>query len=251
MKFLLICTTIFSVLLLTGCVGFTESLYPSDITVAELQKRKDHATDPEGRFAKATSYIIRQQVSDNDWFSGGKNKTIEQIYKSPDKIKCTISENGEPVSGYIINGKSAWNIDYKSRKVVPIDPQNMAMIKNLTKLNTPATSYMDVFKNVEIFRCKSSDGDFYKLTCSNNKNNSFDIYIDASTYLISRMRTTIKLQTGTIKTDSVVKSYTLYEGIRLPDESVSTTGDEEQTQKILYYKLDIALDDNEFIPPVL
>ena len=173
------------------------------------------------------------------------------MYKRPDKIKCTISEKGEPVSGYIINGNSAWNIDYKSRKVVPIDPQNMVMIKNLTKLNTPATSYLDVFKNVEIFRCKNSDGEFYKLTCSNTKNNSFDIYIDADTYLISRMVTTIKVNSRTIKTDSVMKRYTLYEGIRLPDESVSTTGDEEQTQKILYYKLDAALDDSEFIPPVL
>ena len=205
MKNLLICTTILSALLLSGCAGFGESLYPSDITVAELQKRKDNAADPENRFAKASSYIMRQQISDNDWLSGGNTRIIEQMYKRPDKIKCTISEKGEPVSGYIINGNSAWNIDYKSRKVVPIDPQNMVMIKNLTKLNTPATSYLDVFKNVEIFRCKNSDGEFYKLTCSNTKNNSFDIYIDADTYLISRMVTTIKVNSRTIKTDSVMK----------------------------------------------
>ena len=48
-----------------------------------------------------------------------------------------------------------------------------------------------------------------------------------------------------------MKSYTLYEGIRIPDESVSVTGDEEQTQKVIFYKLDVPVDDNEFNPPVL
>lgn len=251
MKNILAALSLLSVLFITGCTGLNESLYPSDITVAELQKRKDDAADPEKRFAGASTYIMRQQVSDSNWLSASSAKVIEQKYKSPDKIKCVISENGEPISGYIINGASAWNIDYKSKKVVPIQPQNMAMIKNLTKLNTPATSYADVFQNVDIFRCKTSEGEFYKLVCSNNTNNTFEIYINASTYLIAKMRTTIKLPNGTIKTDSIMKNYTLYEGIRLPDESVSITGDDEQIQKVVYYKLDIPLDDSEFIPPVL
>ena len=236
MKNLLFCLLLLFAVLLTGCAGLSETLYPSDISVDELQKRKDNATDPDGRFAKAQTYIMKQQVSDASLFSPAAPKVIEQKYKSPDKIKCTISENGEPVSGYIINGSSAWNIDYKSKKVMPIAPQNMAMIKNLTKLNTPSTRYVDVFKNVEIFRCKADDREFYKLTCSNNKNNSFDIYIDANTYLIHK---------------SIMKSYTLYEGIRIPDESISVTDDEEQNQKVVYYKLDVPLDDSEFIPPVL
>ena len=251
MKNLLIIFALLTVILLTGCTGFGEKIYPSDISVEELQKRKDFASDPEKRFSTASTYIMKQQISDNNWFSANSAKVIEQKYKKPDKIKCTIFENGEPVSGYIINGNSAWNIDFKSQKVTPIALQNMTMIKNLAKLNSPATSYIDAFKNVEIFRCTTSEGEFYKLVCSNNSNNIFEVYISTETYLIAKMKTSLKLSGNSIKSDTTIKNYTLYEGIRIPEESVSVTGDEEQIQKIVYYKLDIPMDDSEFIPPVL
>ncbi|MBQ4314559.1 MAG: hypothetical protein IJC21_03855 [Lentisphaeria bacterium] len=250
-KFFTLFSTLAAVLVLSGCASTDETLLPSEISVDELQIRKDAATDPEGKFSKASSYIMRQNISDSGIFGGTSNKIIELKYKRPDKIKCTVMEDGKAISGYIINGNSAWSIDYSANKVVPIPPQHMVMIKTLTKLNTPATRYKDVFKNVEIFRCKTSDGEFFKLHCSNNQKNSFEIYINASTYLTSRMKTSFRLPSGTLNTDSRMKSYTLYEGIRIPDESVSVTGDEEQTQKVIFYKLDVPVDDNEFNPPVL
>lgn len=237
--------------LLTGCAGFDETLLPSDITADELQIRKDKATDPNGRFSAANTYIMRQSVSDDSIFGSRKNQLIELKYKRPDKIKCTVSEDGKELSGYIINGSRAWNIDYKSRKVTPIAKQHMMMITTLTKLNTPATRYKDVFKSVDIFKVNNSDGTFYKLRCSNNPDNIFEIYINADNYLTSRMKTSFKLPSGTLKSDSTMKSYALYEGIRIPDESVSVTADEEQTQKVIYYKLDIPIDDTEFTAPVL
>lgn len=240
-----------AVVMLTGCTGLSETLLPSDITVDELQSRKDSATDPEGRFSTASTYVMRQTVSDNNLLGSMSSKLIELKYKRPDKIKCTISEDGNNISGYIINGDTAWNIDYKSKSVTPILPQNMVMIKTLTKLNTPATRYKDVFKNVDIFKVNNSDGVFYKLKCSNNPNNIFEIYIDAASFLTSRMKTSFKLPTGTFKSDSTMKSYTLYEGIRIPDESISVSGDEEQKQKVIYYKLNVPIDDEEFNPPVL
>ena len=236
---------------LSGCAGLGETLLPSDITVEELQSRKDAATDPEGRFSKASTYVMHQTVTDNSIFGNPAGKLIELKYKRPDKLKCTISEDGKNLSGYIINGDSAWNIDYQSRKVSPIPPQHMVMIKTLTKLNTPATRYKDVFKNVEIFKVNDSDGSYYKLCCSNNPANTFDIYIDTKSFLTSRMKTSFTLPTGVLKSDSIMKSYTLYEGIRIPDESVSVTGDDEQKQKVIYYKLNVPLDDSEFKPPVL
>ncbi|MBE6387187.1 MAG: hypothetical protein E7045_03875 [Lentisphaerae bacterium] len=238
-------------ILAVGCTSILESVSPSDITLEQLQSKKDRAADPDGRFAKAESYIMRQQVSDDSIFGGTPVKIIELKYRRPDKLKCTVSIEGEPISGYIINGSSAWNIDYKSRKVMPIAPQNMQQIRTLTRLNTPASRYTDVFKNVKLERCTTAEDSFYKLTCSNNPDNIIEIYIDADTFLTARMRVSLKLPAGTVKTDTVMKSYSLYEGVRIADESVATTGDDSQKQKTIYYKLDAQIADSEFTPPVL
>ena len=234
-----------------GCNNLIENVSPSDITIDQLQSRKDKAADPDGRFSKAKSYIIKQQVSEDSLFGTASVKIVELKYKSPDRIKCTVSVEGEPQSGYIINGSSAWNIDYKSRKVMPIPPQNMQQIRTLTRLNTPSSRYTEVFKNVNIEKYRTANDEFYKLTCSNNPDNIIEIYVDAQTFLTSRMRVYLKLPAGVIKTDTVMKSYSLYEGVRIADESVATTGDDSQKQKVIYYKLDAQIADSEFTPPVL
>ena len=236
---------------ISGCAVFDESIEVSDITVEELQRRKDMATDPAGNFSRASTYVMLQSVSDNSIFSAVSDNLIELKYKRPDKVKCTISKDGKALSGYIIDGESAWNIDYQAKKVTPIAPQHMVKMRTLTKLNTPATRYKDVFSNVEIYKVTNTDGVFYKLKCYNNPDNLFEIYIDAASYLTARMKTSFKLPSGVMKSDSVMKSYTLYEGIRIPDESVSMTGDDEQRQKVIQYKLNVPLDDSEFKAPVL
>ena len=238
-------------LLFSGCSTMSETLSPADISVDELQRRKDMASDPEGRFARSKTYVMRQEISDESIFGSLEKKMLELKYKHPDKVKCTVSSDGEPVSGYIINGSSAWTIDYKSRKVYPIAPQNMEQLRNLLRINTPSSKIKDVFKNVKLEFCSTPEKDFYKLTCSNNEKNTFEIYIDAETYLTYRMRTTIHLPTGTVRSDSVMQSYSLYEGVRIADESVSETGDSSQKQKVVYYKLDAPLTDEDFDPPVL
>lgn len=250
-KTLLYIAAVPAVLIASGCASTGETLSAADISVDELQSRKDIASDPEGRFARSQSYVMRQEISDESVFGSPEKKMLELKYKRPNKIKCTISSEGEPVSGYIINGESAWTVDYKSRKVFPIAPQNMEQLRTLTKLNTPSSKIKDVFKNVRLELCSTAQKEFYKLTCSNNEKNIFEIYIDAETYLTSRLRTTLRLPQGTVRSDSIMKSYSLYEGVRIADESVSDNGDSSQKQKVVYYKLDIPLQDEEFNPPVL
>ena len=223
----------------------------ANISLDELQSRKDIATDPEGRFARSQSYILRQEISEEGIFGSPEKKIAELKYKHPNKIKSTFFIEGEPQTGYIINGDSAWTVDYKSRKVFPIPPQHMEQLKTLTRLNTPSSKIKDVFSNVKIESCSTAEGDYYKLTCSNNEKNIFEIYIDANTYLTHRLRTTFHLPRGTVRGDTVMKSYSLYEGVRIADESVSESDDSSQKQKVIDYKLDIPLTDEEFKPPVL
>ena len=237
--------------MIAGCSTLGETLTVADITLDELQSRKDIATDPEGRFARAQSYVMRQEISNESIFGLPDKKVLELKYKHPNKIKCTYFSEGEPQSGYIINGGSAWTIDYKSRKVYPIALQYMEQLKTLTRLNTPSSKIKDVFKNVKIQLCATGERTYYKLTCSNNEKNTFEIYIDANSYLTSRLRTTLHLPQGTVYSDSVMKSYSLYEGVRIADESVSQSDDSSQLQKVVSYKLDVPLADDEFDPPVL
>ena len=45
-------------------------------------------------------------------------------------------------------------------------------------------------------------------------------------------------------------NYSMYEGVMIPDESIVYQGSIEQKSKVIYYKLDVALDDKEFLPPL-
>lgn len=250
-KFLLYIAAIPAAAVVSGCSSVGETLSAADISLDELQSRKDIASDPEGRFARSQSYVMRQEISDEGIFGVPDKKIVELKYKRPNKIKSTIYSEGEPLNGYIINGDSAWTIDYKSRKVYPIPLQHMEQLKTLTRLNTPSSKIKDVFKNVRLEYCSTGEGNYYKLTCSNNENNIFEIYIDAKSYLTGRVRTTLLLPQGTVKSDSVMKSYSLYEGVRIADEATSRSGDTSQIQKVVDYKLDVPLEDEEFKPPVL
>ena len=58
------------------------------------------------------------------------------------------------------------------------------------------------------------------------------------------------MNSGKVTYDSSLKGYGLYEGVRIPEETLVRIDGVEQLFKVIYCKLDPPLDVSEFRPPV-
>ena len=236
-----------------GCLSPTEELSPSDLTPAELQERIDRATDPERRYADAVSSILRQEVSDPDpgWFGNDKLKMVEVKTMRPENFRLTTYEENEPVLALISNGESCWVADYRNKRVSALSPAEFRRMRVLTEIARPGSRIDRIFKDIKIQRCRIGDEEFYKLTCSNPGMHPLELYVNRSNYLTERVRG--KIGTGPISSisyDSRLLGYSLYEGVRMLEETISTSNGETQRSRVLYYKLNVPMDPAEFRPPV-
>ena len=236
-----------------GCISPTEELQPSDLTLAELQQRIDRATDPEGRYAAATSSILRQEIIDPDpgWFGEEKLKMVEVKTMRPNYFRLTTYEENEPMLALISNGESCWVADFRSKRVSALSKEEFRRMRVLTEIARPGSRIDQIFSDIQLQLCRVGDREYYKLSCSNPGMNPLELYINRESYLTERVRG--KLRTGAISSisyDSRLLGYSLYEGVRMPEETVSTNNGEIQRSRVIYYKLNVPMDTAEFRPPV-
>ena len=236
-----------------GCLSPTEELQPSDINLAELQQRIDRATDPERRYAEAATSVMRQEISDPDpgWFGDDKLKMVEVKTMRPDYFRLTTFEENEPTLALISNGESCWVADYRSKRVSTLSSEEFRRMRVLTEIARPGSRIDQIFSDIQLQLCRIGDREYYKLSCSNPGMNPLELYINRETYLTERVRG--KLRTGAISSisyDSRLLGYSLYEGVRMPEETISTNNGEMQRSRVIYYKLNVPMDPAEFRPPV-
>lgn len=243
----LLCT-----LLLTGCATeFQEEISKSDITLDQLESRMRQAMDPAGRFAGAKTYVMRQQITtEQGWMDPPLVQMVEIKFRRPDQFKLTTYTDNEPETAIIANGKSGWMADLKRKKSVSLDGRALRRVLALVRLTDPGNRFEDVFSKVTIDKSVVDGQVFYRLSCSGEEGDPVCIYISAKDYLNKRMRMKFDVNGSTLDYDSQMLAYSMYEGVMIPDESVVRQGGTEQRTKVIYYKLDVPLDDAEFRPPL-
>ena len=250
----MLCAALFPALLLlgSGCAEtFREELSKSDITVEQLESRMRQAMDPAGRFAGAKTYVMRQQITtEQGWMDPPLIQMVEIKFRRPDQFKLTTYTDNEPETAIIANGKSGWMVDLKAKKSAPLDGKALRRVMALVRLTNPGSRLKDVFPKIGIDRSVVDGEPFYRLTCSGEDGEPVRIYIGAKDYLNRRMRMKFTVNGSTLAYDSRMLAYSMYEGIMIPDESVVRQGGTEQKTKVVYYKLDVALEDREFQPPL-
>jgi hypothetical protein len=237
--------------LLNGCASCRD-LRPADISLDELQQKIDLATDPEGRYAKASTSVIRQEILSErtSLFGTPKMQMVEIKTMQPDFFKLTTFVENEPVMALISNGTSCWLVNFKRHKVQVLSEKEFRRMKVLSEIARPGSRINDIFSNVKLEECTVDDTPYYRLTCSNEGMNPLVIYINRNNFLTERI--TGSLNTGALSSveyDSRLTKYSLYEGVRMPQETSSTQNGETQTSRIISYKLDLPLDSAEFRPP--
>ena len=239
-----------AVLLAGGC-SFNEEISASDISMDELEKRMQQAMDPSGRFARAKSYVMRQQVTtDRSWMELPEVQMVEIKFRAPDQFKLTTYTDNEPEQIIIANGKDGWFVDMDRKKVIRLDQKKLAGVMMLARLTNPGTPLKKVFKKVSLDRSRIGEEDFYRITCQRENNTPLYIYVGSKDYYSRRMRMTMGVAGSRINYDSRMLNYSMYEGVMIPAESIVHQGSMEQNSKVIYYKLDVELDDKEFQVPL-
>ena len=247
--FFLMCAL--GLLLLTGCYSFSEKISATDITLDQLEDSMQSAMDPNGRFAKAKTYVMRQQITtDRSWMELPVVQMVEIKFRAPDQFKLTTYTDNEPEHIIIANGNNGYFVDMNRKKVIQLEQKELAGVLMMSRLTNPGIRLKDVFKSVSIDRSRIEEEDFYRLTCIGENNKPIYIYVSCRDFFSKRLRMTMGSVGNRINYDSQMLNYSMYEGIMIPDESVVRQGSVEQKSKVVYYKLDIALDDKEFQPPL-
>ena len=113
-------------------LGLNDPGEPADLTVEQLIKHMEAATDPEGNFKNAKSYILRQviveetqkEVDDNP-FSQRTKSSVDQYeselkFRKPDFERQTSYRNGEPFASLLFKEGRAWSIDPKKSRATEI-----------------------------------------------------------------------------------------------------------------------------------
>ena len=241
-----------ALLLLAGCATeFHEEISKSDITLDQLESRMRQAMDPAGRFAGAKTYVMRQQITtEQGWMDPPIVQMVEIKFRRPDQFKLTTYTDNEPETAIIANGKSGWMADLKHRKSAALDGKALRRVLALVRLTDPGNRFEDVFSKVTLDKSIIDGEVFYRLTGSGEDGTPVRIYIGAKDYLNKRMRMKFDVNGSTLDYDSQMLAYSMYEGVMIPDESVVRQGGTEQKTKVVYYKLDVPLDDAEFRPPL-
>ena len=237
-----------ALLAVCGCSSLPrEELSPAGITIAELEARRAEATDPNGRFAEAKSFVLKQELETKRFLESPLVQMVETKIMRPGFFKITTYEDNRPMRAIISNGASSWIVDYEAKKVRMLDAEKLRQSKKFSDITTPGSKLSEIFRNITVQNCRIGDRLYYKVSCKGEDKTVLNIYIDADTYQTERI--TIVGNDG-LTYDSSLRGYGLYEGIRIPEETTVRAGDVEQVFKVIYCKLNPPLDVSEFRPPV-
>ncbi len=247
MKNLSVLFTLAALAMLCGCSSLSnETLSPSDLNIRELEQRMAAATDPEGRYAQAQSFIMRQELTTKRFLDTPLVQMVETKFMRPDCFKITTYDDNQPSLAIISNGANSWVVDYKAEKIRALDADALRRIKRLGEITRPGSKLSQIFENIKVDKCRIGDELYYKVSCPGEKELTLNIYVDADTYQTERI--TI-VRDGEAIYDSSLKGYGLYEGVRIPEETSVTSGGTENISHVIYYKLNPVIDPAEFRPP--
>ena len=136
-------TLLFSALLalLAGCATAEPEIEsPADITVSELETKMRTAMDPDGRYAKAKTFIQRQIVSTERFLDDPEEQVVEVKFERPANFRLTTLDDNVPVSGLIVNGNNGWMVDYSGERIVELTPEQLDQLKILSGISNPDNS---------------------------------------------------------------------------------------------------------------
>ena len=248
------CFFIGIVALFSGCAAdLTDVLAPSPLSLEELEKRMNAASDPQGNFASSKSYIMKQEIKELYWLNDDVIRMVEVKFEKPDKFALITYDDNQPASVFCTDGNSGWVAYYKDRKIVRLDEAGLRRMRALASLWTPgAGGYSSVFKDVQVYKCTNEEGRFFRIDCKGPElSEPISFYVDADDYLLRRVKMNFQLPGGkSSRYENIILDYELRDGVRIPMATRIIQDGVKQESKVIYYKLNPEIPAGDFQPPV-
>ena len=246
-------------------LGLNDPGEPADLTVDQLIKHMEAATDPEGKFKSAKSYILRQVIveesqkdADDNPFTQKTKTSVDQYeselkFRKPDFERQTSYRNGEPFACLLFKEGQAWNIDPKKNQATSITGHQLRLFRVFNSFSHPNNHLEDVFSRIEISTVYLKGARHYRVVCRTDDLEiaPYVMYVHAETFITTRMETILYTDGGQEFLYRAIPSrYEKRSGVLMPT-IISTTIGEDRNDVILLkeFELNVTFSDDVFQVP--
>ena len=246
-------------------LGLNDPGEPANLTVDQLIKHMEAATDPEGNFKNAKSYILRQVIVeesqkdvDDNPFSQKTKTSVDQYeselkFRKPDFERQTSYRNGEPFACLLFKEGQAWNIDPKKNQATSITGHQLRLFRVFNSFSHPNNNLEDVFSRIEISTVYLKGARHYRVVCRTDDLEiaPYVMYVHADTFITTRMETILYTDGGQEFLYRAIPSrYEKRSGVLMPT-IISTTIGEDRNDVILLkeFELNVTFSDDVFQVP--
>ena len=246
-------------------LGLNDPGEPADLTVDQLIKHMEAATDPEGKFKSAKSYILRQVIveesqkdADDNPFTQKTKTSVDQYeselkFRKPDFERQTSYRNGEPFACLLFKEGQAWNIDTKKNQATAITGHQLRLFRVFNSFSHPNNNLEDVFSRIEISTVYLKGARHYRVVCRTDDLEiaPYVMYVHADTFITTRMETILYTDGGQEFLYRAIPSrYEKRSGVLMPT-IISTTIGEDRNDVILLkeFELNVTFSDDVFQVP--
>ena len=246
-------------------LGLNDPGEPADLTVDQLIKHMEAATDPEGKFKSAKSYILRQVIveesqkdADDNPFTQKTKTSVDQYeselkFRKPDFERQTSYRNGEPFACLLFKEGQAWNIDPKKNQATAITGHQLRLFRVFNSFSHPNNNLEDVFSRIEISTVYLRGARHYRVVCRTDDLEiaPYVMYVHAETFITTRMETILYTDGGQEFLYRAIPSrYEKRSGVLMPT-IISTTIGEDRNDVILLkeFELNVTFSDDVFQVP--
>ena len=246
-------------------LGLNDPGEPADLTVEQLIKHMEAATDPEGNFKNAKSYILRQVIVeetqkdvDDNPFTQRTRAAVDQYeteikFRKPDFERQISYRNGEPFAGLLYRGGRAWTIDPKKSKATEITGHQLRLFHVFNSFSHPNNNLEDVFSTIDISTVYLNGARHYRVVCRADDVEiaPYVMYVNANTFVTTKMETILYTDGGeeflyVARPDRFEKR----SGVLMPTITKTTIG-EDRNEVILLreFELNVTFSDDVFEVP--
>ena len=246
-------------------LGLNDPGEPADLTVEQLIKHMEAATDPEGNFKNAQSYILRQVIVeetqkdvDDSPFSQRNRTSVDQYeteikFRKPDFERQISYRNGEPFTSLLFKGGRAWTIDPKKGKATEITGHQLRLFHVFNSFSHPNNNLEDVFSDIEISTVYLNSARHYRVVCraSDVEIAPYVMYVDAETYITRKMETILYTDDGQeFLYVALPGNFEKRSGVLMPTITKTTIGEDRHEVVLLReFELNVTFSDDVFEVP--
>ena len=246
-------------------LGLNDPGEPADLTVEQLIKHMEAATDPDGNFKNAKSYILRQVIVeesqkevDENPFSQRTKTAVDQYeseikFRKPDFERQISYRNGEPFGSLLFKNGRAWTIDPKKDKATEITGHQLRLFHVFNSFSHPNNNLEDVFSTIEISTVYLHGARHYRIVCrvDDVEIAPYVMYVNANDYITTKMETILYTDDGQeLLYVALPGGFEKRSGVLMPTITRTTIG-EDRNEVILLkeFELNVTFSDDVFQVP--